>query len=245
MTRHRLAIAAEMAGRDLARRRSALVLLTALPLVFYLVLRGEEDHAVEVGGVAMAWSVAGATIFVMLAAREIDRRLVLAGYRPWQLLTGRLFLLTGLGTTIAGVFAAVMIVGSQPQHPFALAAGVALVAVVSVPFGLAVATVAPRELDAVLVMVGVVGIELSVPSDSGAAKVLPFWAARRLFDVASGRDGALVAPMLATLGWVSALLALAAVLQSRRMPLRLGPRPERASPHHNAAHRAVAADPRS
>jgi hypothetical protein len=188
-----------MAGRDLARRHSALVLLTALPLIFYVVLRREEDHAVEVGGIAMAWSVAGATIFVMLAAREIDRRLVLAGYRPWQLLTGRLLLLTALGTAIAGVFAVIMSIGSQPPRPLALAAGVELVALVSVPFGLAVATITPRELDAVLVMVGVVGIELSAPSDSGAAQVLPFWAARRLFDVAGGDDVALTAPMLATI----------------------------------------------
>jgi hypothetical protein len=228
----RVAIPAEMAGRDLARRRSALVLLTALPLIFYLVLRSEEDHAVEVGGVAMAWSVAGATIFVMLAAREIDRRLVLAGYRPWQLLTGRLLLLTGLGTAIAGVFAAVMIIGSQPEHPLALAAGVELVTIVSVPFGLAVATIAPRELDAVLVMVGVVGIELSVPSTSGAAKVLPFWAARRLFDVSRGDDVSLTAPLMATIGWVTALLVLAAGLQARRMPTARRGRTTQPCPRH-------------
>lgn len=227
MSGQQVAVPAEMAGRDLARRRSALVLLTALPLIFYLVLRSEEDHAVEVGGVAMAWSIAGATIFVMLAAREIDRRLVLAGYRPWQLLTGRLLLLTGLGTALAGVFAVVMSIGSELPRPVALAAGLELVTLVSVPFGLAVATIAPRELDAVLVMVGVVGIELSVPSDSGAAQALPFWGARRLFDVASGQVVALTAPMLATIAWVTALLVVAVVVQARRLYLPHGPRAAR------------------
>ncbi|MGH3993841.1 MAG: hypothetical protein ACRDSN_15435, partial [Pseudonocardiaceae bacterium] len=81
---------AEMAGRELARRRTALALLTVLPLAFYGASLGEPEHAVEVGGVAMAFSVSGAAIFAVLSAREVDRRLALAGYRAWELVVGRL-----------------------------------------------------------------------------------------------------------------------------------------------------------
>ncbi len=45
------------------------------------------------GGIAMAFSIAGASIFVALTARPVDQRLVLAGYRSHELLLGRLLLL--------------------------------------------------------------------------------------------------------------------------------------------------------
>ena len=45
----------------------------------------------------MAFSIAGASIFVALTARPVDQRLILAGYRPWELLLGRLLLLELFG----------------------------------------------------------------------------------------------------------------------------------------------------
>jgi hypothetical protein len=77
-------------GRDLSRRRVALTLLTALPLAFYAASAGEAEHGVEVGGIAMAFSVTGAAIFAAMTARAVDQRLALAGYSPVELLLGRL-----------------------------------------------------------------------------------------------------------------------------------------------------------
>ena len=82
---------AEMQGRDLVRRRLALVILVALPLAFYLSMIGNptDPFALVAGGIGMSWSVASAALFAVLAARRVDPRLVLAGYRPRDLLLGR------------------------------------------------------------------------------------------------------------------------------------------------------------
>jgi hypothetical protein len=70
-----------MTGRELVRRRVALGLLTALPLAFYGAQAHHSSHAAVTGGIAMAFSIAGASIFAALTARPVDERLVLAGLR--------------------------------------------------------------------------------------------------------------------------------------------------------------------
>ena len=78
----RIMIMTEMHGRDLMRRHAALALLVALPLCFFLASMGSGTHAVVAGGVGMAFSVSGATLFSVLSSEEVDQRLVLGGYRP-------------------------------------------------------------------------------------------------------------------------------------------------------------------
>ena len=51
----------------------ALGLLTALPLTFYATSAHHSDHAVVTGGIAMAFSIAGASIFAALTARPVDQ----------------------------------------------------------------------------------------------------------------------------------------------------------------------------
>ena len=137
-------------------RRVALGLLTILPLAFYGGQAHHSSHAAITGGVAMAFSTAGASIFAALTARRVDERLVLAGYRPWQLLVGRLLVLEMFGLAVAAVFSAVMVAGTGPADAWALVAGVLLVALSSVPFGLAVGSLVPQELEGVLILIGVV-----------------------------------------------------------------------------------------
>jgi len=100
----RIAIMAEMHGRDLMRRQVALGLLVALPLCFYLASMGSGGRAVVAGGVGMAFSVSGATLFSLLSSEEVDQRLVLGGYRPLDLLLGRLGFLAPLWLAIAALF---------------------------------------------------------------------------------------------------------------------------------------------
>jgi hypothetical protein len=214
----RMRAVAETSGRELARRPAAIALLTALPLSFYAGSHG-GGHAIEVGGVAMAFSVSGAAIFAVLSARRVDQRLVLAGYRPLELLLGRCALLEAFGAAVGIVFTLVMLTGSHPSRPWALLAGVELVALVSVPFGLAVGSLAPGELEAVLIMIGTVGIELSLSSDEALAKALPFGAPRQVLDVALGEHHSTGALAAATVMYAAALLALAAWLMSRRTRL--------------------------
>jgi hypothetical protein len=214
----RVLVPAEMTGRELARRPVALGLLTLLPLAFYAASAHHSDHAAEIGGVAMAFSIAGASIFSGLTARPVDQRLVLAGYRPHQLLFGRFVLLELFGLAVAAVFSAVMVIGTGPAEPWALVAGVVLVAVTSVPFGLAVGALAANELEGVLVLIGVVGIQLTLDSTQTIAKLLPFWGPQRLIEHSTDPTVSAAAAIPVGLAYGLALLAVAAYAAGRRAP---------------------------
>jgi hypothetical protein len=194
-------------------------LLTGLPLAFYLssISQGSH-HAAITGGVAMAFSVAGASIFAALTARPVDQRLVLAGYRPSELLLGRLLFLELFGVVVATLFSVIMVLGTGPEHPVLLGVGVELVAAISVPFGLAVGALAPHELEGVLILIGVVGVQLTLGSEQTIAKFLPFWGAQRVIsysvDVSAWTS---IAP-LAVLVYPSLLLAVAAYIAHARAP---------------------------
>jgi hypothetical protein len=213
MTRFAQALTvAEMTGRELARRRLALALLTALPLVFYASSSGEGSHAAQVGAVAMAFSVSGAAIFTALSGRAVDQRLGLAGLRPISLLLGRLLTLAALGAGVAALFTIMLLLGSDIARPWTLVVGVQLVALVGVPFGLALGALAPRELEAVLAMIGVVGVQLSLHGTTTGAKALPFWGPERLVQIAGGDPYDAAPALVVSVVYALALLALAALL---------------------------------
>jgi hypothetical protein len=213
----RILIMAEMHGRDLLRRHVALGLLVALPLAFYLASRGSGSKSIVAGGVGMAFSVSGATLFSILSSSEVDQRLVLAGYRPLELLLGRVFFLAPLGSAIAVGFSALMIVGSHPERPWLTFVGVEAVALLSIPFGLAVGAAVPRELEGTLVLIGVVGLELAVEPHSAVAKVLPFYGPQELISSSLSDHGPIVGPLLLTALYGLVLLFLARVFVSRRV----------------------------
>jgi len=214
----RIAIMAEMHGRDLMRRQVALGLLVALPLCFYLASMGSGGRAVVAGGVGMAFSVSGATLFSLLSSEEVDQRLVLGGYRPLDLLLGRLGFLAPLGLAIAAVFSALMVSISHPDRPWVAWLGVSLVAVQSIPFGLAVGAVVPKELEGTLVLIGVVGMQLAVEPDNAVAKVLPFYGPQRLIESSlTPFGGPLLWPVLLTLAYGLVLMGIARVFLGHRL----------------------------
>jgi hypothetical protein len=216
MSAARFLVPAEMTGRELLRRPVALGLLTALPLAFYGALAHHSSHAVVTGGIAMAFSIAGASIFAALTARPVDQRLVLAGYRPHELLLGRVMLLELFGLVVAGLFSIVMVLGTGSANPAALVAGVVLVAVMSVPFGLAVGTLAPHELEGVLILIGVVGIQLTLESTQTISKLLPFWGPQRLIQNSIDPTVATGAAIPVVLIYAAGLLGAAAYVMRRR-----------------------------
>ena len=231
----RLVMIAEMQARDLMRRRLALALLVALPLAFYLALASSQrDDAVIPGGIAIAFSVAGASIFSVLSSRAVDQRLVLAGFGPWELVAGRLIFLEVLGLPVAGFSAAMMAIFSSPARPWVLGLSVWLVAFIAVPFGLAIGTLVPVELEATLVLIGVVGVQLSLSGSAVLARFLPFWGPRRLIDVALGDPFSVPKMVLVSLAYAAGLFTLSLILIAKRLqvhrPGRLGAPGPRVSP---------------
>ena len=214
-----------MLARDLLRRRVALALLVGLPLAFYGVTRSSSDDlALTSGGVGLAWSIAGAALFCSLAARDVDQRLVLDGFRPWELITGRLVMLTAFAAALAIGFGGLMVSVSDPPDRFGVVLALALVVAGGVPFGLAIGAIVPRELEGTLLLIGVVGIQMSVSSTDDLVGALPFGAAQRLLDqparVPVGRGAALVHGA----GWAVVLLAIVVVAWRRRVLVDLRPR---------------------
>jgi hypothetical protein len=225
MAAARILTIAEMQGRDLARRWLALGLLVALPLSFYGAMAPHDRHAPIAGGIAMAFSLAGVSIFAVLAARRVDQRLAMSGLRAGELVTGRLLCLAALSVPIVGGSAALMAVVSNPPRPWVLGGGVAMVALVAVPFGLAVGTLVPRELEATLILIGVVGIQLSLDPSVGLAKVLPFYGPEQLIDSSLGSGYSVWTAVVASVAYGAALLVVALLLMGRRIRVRRHPPP--------------------
>ncbi|MGC4804942.1 hypothetical protein [Micromonospora sp. DT233] len=99
---NRLVTVAEMTLRELLRRRGVLALMLLLPLSFYLLRRdayvGQSVRSLMLG---IGWSVSTAALFATSAARELEPRLRLAGYRPHHLYLGRMLGLWAAGLAIA------------------------------------------------------------------------------------------------------------------------------------------------
>jgi len=218
----RLTALAATHARILSRRRTAVLLLALLPLAFYGALYRHSPNAVTVGGVASAFSAGGAAIFSMLPARAADQRLTLAGYRPSVLITGRLIVLEVASLGISLLTAAVMVAGTGPPHPADVYAGVILTGLVAVPLGLALGALLPRELEAVLVLIGIVGIQITAGPDTVLSDLLPFHAARQLLDGAVSAPAAFWPQLAATVGYSIALVGLTWIAWVRRT----GPRPQ-------------------
>jgi hypothetical protein len=216
----RLRQAALSAGRDLVRRRVAMALLVCLPLAFYFSTLnssagpGKLPFKVIAGTLGMSWAIGSAAMFLLSGARRVDERLVLAGYSPWELLVGRVVLLLGFAVVLVAAFGTVILTTSDFREPALLFGALLAVGVAAIPLGLAIASVVPGELEGTLVLIAVVGIQMS-PS-------LPAWmpsaGAIKLAEAASTGHGALLAPMIAIALWSSGLLGAAIFWWRRRLP---------------------------
>jgi len=221
----RLAAVAAAHARILGRRRTALLVLALLPLAFYGALYRHSPHAATVGGVASAFSAGGAAIFSMLPARAVDQRLTLAGYRPAVLIAGRLIVLEAAALGISLITATVMIAGTGPAHPADLLAGVILTGLAAVPLGLTLGALLPRELEAVLILIGIVGIQITADPDTVIAAVLPFHAARQLLDAAVTTPAAVWPRLAVTVVYSTVLLGFTWAAWRRRAAARGAPAP--------------------
>lgn len=213
----RVLIMAEMHGRDLLRRHAAMLLLVALPLAFYLSSGPARSSAVTTGGVGMAFAIAGATFFSTRSSDEVDQRLVLGGYRPIELLLGRLLFLGPLGLVIAAGFTVLMTLISRTQNPWIVLLGIGVVALQSIPLGLAVGAGVAHELEGTLMIIGVVGIQMAAPPSSVVAKLLPFHEPQALIIAGVHGRGAILLPLLESALYGIALMTLARILLRSRL----------------------------
>ena len=211
----RVGAMAEMLARDLLRRRAALGLIVILPLAFYGFSRTAGPYHLTAGGIGSAWAISVAALFAALSGRAVDERLVLDGYRPWELLAGRVATLAAFAIGLSGAVGALMLALSGTVNAVAFWLGMGVVAGVSVPFGLAVGAVVARELEGVLVLIGVTGIQVALPSSSAVVGAFPLGGAQRLLDRASYASFPVAPALERSVGWM-VLFGVVAVVASRR-----------------------------
>jgi hypothetical protein len=212
-------------GRDLLRRHLALVMLASLPTLFYLsvagqhISKGQDPWNLNIAVIGVAWAVAGGAFFLALSSRRIDQRLLLAGYRPAELVLGRLVFLQAFAFLIAAVYTVLFVArSSATAGPLVLA--VAVTALIGVPLGLALAAVLPRELEGTLALIAIIGIQTSLPPDLAIAPALPFYGPIKLIQTSWNSHGAILPYFGHGLLAAGLLLALAMVLWTRGSAVR-------------------------
>jgi hypothetical protein len=181
---------AEMALRELLRRRAVLVILLVLPLAFYLARRGDHlGQSVRFVCLGLGWAQSTAALFAGSAARAIEPRLRLSGYRSRHLVLGRLVALWTVGLVLSLPYFVLIRLDQDDVRYGAIALIMALTAAVAAPFGLALAAVLPRELEGTLVLLIVIGLQMMVDPANGASRALPFWFSREIGTYAIDHTG--------------------------------------------------------
>ncbi|HEV7711890.1 MAG TPA: hypothetical protein VGP16_27125 [Asanoa sp.] len=172
---------AEMTMRETGRRRGVLVLLLLLPLAFYLARRGDHlGQSIRFVCLGLSWALSTAALFVGSAARSLEPRLRLSGYRTHQLFLGRLLALWTLGVALSVPYF-VLIRFDQNDVRYGAIAVIMLLGVLVAPLlGLAVSALLPRDLEGMLVLLTVVGLQMILDPAGNAARVLPFWFSREI-----------------------------------------------------------------
>lgn len=164
--------------RELARRRHALLLLTALPLAFYLVRLDSQGQAVRFLALGVGWAVATLSLFTHVSSRRLDQRLAVVGASPSALVAGRQIALTGTGLVLAGGYFALVALTQDLAHLWAVGLLLGTSVLVAAPLGAAVSLLVPRELEGALALLSVMALQMLADPEGTAAKFLPLWSTR-------------------------------------------------------------------
>ncbi|MDG4778562.1 hypothetical protein O7614_02750 [Micromonospora sp. WMMD961] len=178
---NQLVTVAEMTVRELLRRRGVLLLLLLMPLTFYLIRRdGYLGQSVRSLLLGVGWAVSTAALFATTAARELEPRLRLAGYRPHHLYLGRMLGLWTVGLVISVPFFLLPMIDGARLRYGGLAAALLCSVAVAAPFGMLIGALLPRELEGTLLLLTVVTVQMLIDPAGSGAKLTPFWSTREI-----------------------------------------------------------------
>jgi hypothetical protein len=236
--------AAMMGVREQSRRRVFVVLLVVLPVWFIaraisvtepipkrIDLPGGQDilttmrdiHGADMALIAVGFLAGLCGVFLMLSAREADRRLVVAGYRPSEAITARLLVLLVATSIVVSVSIGVTAWKFEVQQwPVFIAA----TGLIGLEFGAlgALAGALLGRIGAVYLMFFVPMIDLGIAQNpmfgdgtpDSWAVALPGWAPSRVaIGAAFSPSFHAGAELAIAFGWTVALLVLVALLLRR------------------------------
>ena len=171
----------------------------------------------------VGWGVAAAALFSVIGSAARDRRLVLAGFRPWELLLARFLILLLIAVPIS-LMPVALLAGFADTPPTNLGLvwlGSLFTAVVAIGVGLIVGSLLPRQLEGTILLIGLVGVELSIPMTLTFRHYLPFFGPQALFTAGRFAADPLIAiHVLRSLAWTLGLTAVAVALWTRHVRVR-------------------------
>ncbi|RKN48310.1 hypothetical protein [Micromonospora endolithica] len=220
---NRLVTVAEMTARELLRRRGVLLLLLLMPLTFWLIRRdayvGQSVRSLLLG---VSWAVSTAALFATGAARELEPRLRLAGYRPHHLYLGRMAGLWMAGLVIAAPFLLLTVLDAPELRHGGVAVAMLCCVGVAAPFGMLIGVLLPRELEGTLLLLTVVAVQMLIDPAGSGAKLTPFWSSREIatWAVDHTDDGYLARGVLHGIVVTALLVAAVAAVSSVRLRRR-------------------------
>jgi hypothetical protein len=240
----RVAVATRLGFREQARRPLLLVLLVGLPFFFItraiaqterlprvidlpgggtIATNMRDIHGANMATITIAFIAGLCGVFIMQSARQADRRLVVAGFKPFQAIAPRLLVLASATALVVVVSLAVTALSFTPRQWGWFALGNALVGLMYASLGALAGAAAGRLGATYLILFGAMvdlGILQNPMFGSGRppawAAVLPGYGPGRVIIDAGFSPGFQAWTELAlALGWVLALGCLVALLLGR------------------------------
>ena len=180
----RLRIAVAMTARETARNRTACVLALVLPLLFYglaLLMTSERIVVFQLASVSLEPDIevpgrSEVLVFMALIAigfmsaffgvnliqkhGRTNRRLVVCGYRPSELVLSKLLVLGGSVVIVSLYCLALMTPFFIPRHPATVLAGLVLVGYVYGCYGLMIGALWRRELESMFSVILLTNIDV-------------------------------------------------------------------------------------
>lgn len=230
----RVRTATRLMLREQGRRPLLLVLVVALPFFFitraiasteelprrirlpggeWTLTTMREIHGANMAAITVAFLAGLVGLFVMQSARQADRRLVLAGFRPWQALAPRLLVLASAVTIVVVVSVAVTTLSFDAQQWGAFALGTLLVGCIYGLLGALAGAAVSRLSATYLVLFGAmldIGIVQNPMFGSGSptgwAVVLPgYGPSRVILDASFSESFHAWGPLAVGLAWTLVL----------------------------------------
>jgi hypothetical protein len=173
-------VVARMCLREVARRRGVLLLLVLLPLSFYLVRRDQQGQSIRMLALGLGWAVSTLALFSSSAARSVDHRLRVTGYRTRQLLLGRLLAIMACGLGLAAGYGTLIALDQNVGRLWAIEMILVTTVLIAAPLGALVSAFVPGELEGALALLTVLAVQMLADPAGAIAKVLPFWSTREI-----------------------------------------------------------------
>jgi hypothetical protein len=168
--------------RELLRRRSALFLLVALPLAFYLARRDVTHSAIVVLALGLGWAAAMLALFSTVNALELDGRLRVAGFSTAAILLGRMLSLLLIGLTLMAGYLVLVVVDQDVTRLGGVVLMLFCALLIGVPLGITVGLILKRELEGALALLILLATQFMTNPERRLAHFLPMWSVRGVAD---------------------------------------------------------------